>query len=69
MHQGKQSHAGQMDRRDKSHLIIKDLVVNDFEHKKTEKNHIHGHGLVIESLSIVQKPQELQVVTTRDYIV
>ena len=25
--------------------------------------------LVIESLSIVQKPQELQVVTTRDYIV
>ena len=26
-------------------------------------------GLVIESLSKVQKPQELQVVTTRDYIV
>ena len=26
-------------------------------------------GLVIESLSIEQKPQELQVVTTRDYIV
>ena len=25
--------------------------------------------LVIESLSIAQKPQELQVVTTRDYIV
>ena len=25
--------------------------------------------LVIESLSIVQKPQELQVVKTRDYIV
>ena len=25
--------------------------------------------LVIESLSIVQKPQELQVVPTRDYII
>ena len=25
--------------------------------------------LVIESLGIVQKPQDLQVVTTRDYIV
>ena len=25
--------------------------------------------LVIESLSIAQKPQELQVVTTKDYIV
>ena len=24
MHRGKQSHAGQMDRRDKSHLIVKD---------------------------------------------
>ena len=26
-------------------------------------------GLVIESLSLAQKPQELQEVTTRDYIV
>ena len=26
-------------------------------------------GMVIESLSKAQKPQELQVVTTRDYIV
>ena len=25
--------------------------------------------LVIESLSVAQKPQELQVVTTRDYII
>ena len=31
--------------------------------KKEKRNHLHGHGLVIESLSIVQKPQELQVVT------
>ena len=37
--------------------------------KKEGKNNLHGHGLVIESLSIVQKPQELQVVTTRDFIV
>ena len=44
MHRGKQSHAGQVDRRDKPHLIIKDLIVNDFEHKKRKKNHIHGHG-------------------------
>ena len=34
-----------------------------------KNNNLHGHGLVIESLSIVQKPQELQVVTTRDFIV
>ena len=34
MHQGKQSHTGQVDRCDKPHLIIKDLIVNDFEHKK-----------------------------------
>ena len=44
MHQGKQSHAGQVDRCDKPHLIIKDLIVNDFEHKNGKKNHIHGHG-------------------------
>ena len=44
MHQGKQSHAGQMDRQDKPCLIIKDLIVNNFEHKKWKKNHIHGHG-------------------------
>ena len=37
--------------------------------KKEKRNHLHGHGLVIESLSIVQKPQELHIVTTRDYIV
>ena len=37
MHQGKQSHAGQMDRHDKPHLIIMDLIVNDFEHKKWGK--------------------------------
>ena len=44
MHRGKQSHTGQMDRHDKPHLIIKDLIVNDFEHKKWKKDHIHGHG-------------------------
>ena len=27
MHQGKQSHAGQVDRHDKPHLIIKDLIM------------------------------------------
>ena len=69
MHQGKQSHAGQVDRHDKPHLIIKDLIVNNFEHKKWKKNHYMVMVLVIESLSIVQKPQELQVVKTRDYIV
>ena len=37
--------------------------------KKKKKNNLHGHGLVIESLSIAQKPQEWQVVTTRDFIV
>ena len=37
--------------------------------KKEKKIHLHGHGLIIESLSIVQKPQELQVVTTKDYVV
>ena len=37
MHRGKQSHAGQMDRCDKPHLIIKDLIVNDFEHKNGKK--------------------------------
>ena len=36
---------------------------------KKEIKHLHGHGLVIESLSIVQKPQELQVVTMGDFIV
>ena len=35
MHRGKQSHAGQVDRCDKIHLIIKDLVVNDFEQPYT----------------------------------
>ena len=69
MHRGKQSHTGQMDRCDKPHLIIKDLIVNDFEHKKQEKTIYMVTVLVIESLSIAQKPQELQVVTTRDYIV
>ena len=34
IHRGKQSHTGQMKRHDKPHLIIKDLIVNDFEHKK-----------------------------------
>ena len=34
MHQCKQSHDGQVDRHDKLHLIIKDLIVNNFEHKK-----------------------------------
>ena len=34
-----------LDRHDKPHLIIKDLIVKDFEHKKMEKrNHLHGHG-------------------------
>ena len=37
MHRGKQSHTGQMDRCDKPHLIIKDLIVNDFEHKNGKK--------------------------------
>ena len=68
MHQGKQSHTGQVDRHDKPHLIIKDLIVNDFEHKKWKKTIYMVTVLVIESLSIVQKHQELQVVTT-DYIV
>ena len=68
MHQGKQSHAGQMDRCNRPHLIIKDLTVNNFEHKKWKKNIYMVTVLVIESLSIVQKPQELQVVKTRDYI-
>ena len=35
--------------------------------KRKKSNHLHGHRLVIESLSIVQKPQE--VVTTRDFII
>ena len=69
MHQGKQSHAGQMDRGDKPHLIIKYLIVNDFEYIKWKKTIYMVMVLVIESLSIAQKPQELQVVTTRDYIV
>ena len=38
MHQGKQSHAGQVDRCDKPHLITKDLIVKDFEHKKWKKS-------------------------------
>ena len=37
MHQGKKSHAGQVDRCEKPHLIIKDLIVNNFEHKKWKK--------------------------------
>ena len=69
MHWGKQSHAGQVDRHDKPHLIIKDLKVNDFEHKNGKKTIYMVTVLVIESLSTAQKPQELQVVTTRDYIV
>ena len=40
MHRGKQSHTGQMDRHGKPHLIIKDLIVNDFEHKKWKKLYI-----------------------------
>ena len=56
MHRGKQSHAGQMDRHDKPHLIIKDLIVKDFEHKKWEKTIYMVMVLVIESLSKVQKP-------------
>ena len=68
MHRGKQSHAGQVDRCDKPHLIIKDLKVNGFEHKKWKKNIYMVTVLVIESLSIAQKHQELQVVTT-DYTV
>ena len=56
MHRGKQSHAGQMDRHDKPHLIIKDLIVNDFEHKKWKKTIYMVTVLVIESLSIAQKP-------------
>ena len=40
MHQGKQSHTGQVDRHDKSHLIIKDFIVNNFEHKKEIKPYI-----------------------------
>ena len=50
MHQGKQSHAGQMDRGDKPHLVIKDLIVNDFEHKKWKKTIYMATVLVIESL-------------------
>ena len=68
MHQGKQSNTGQVDRCDKPHLIIKDLIVNNFEHKKWKKTIYMVMVLVIESLIIVQKHQELQVVTT-DYIV
>ena len=69
MHQGKQSHAGQVERHDKPHLIIKDLIVNNFEHKKWKKTIYTVMVSVIDSLSIAQKLQELQVVTTRDYIV
>ena len=59
-----------LDRHDKSHLIIKDLIVKDFEHKKWKKETIYMVTvLVIESLSIMQKPKDLQVVTTRHYIV
>ena len=54
MHQGKQSHAGQMDRHDKPHLIIKDLIVNDFEHKKWKKTMYTWSQFWL--LSIVQKP-------------
>ena len=37
MHQGKQSHTGQVDRHDKPDIITKDLIVNNFEHKKWKK--------------------------------
>ena len=37
MHRGKQSDAGQVVRCDKPHLIIKDLITNNFEHKKWKK--------------------------------
>ena len=58
-----------LDRHDKPHLIIKDLIVNDFEHKKWKKTIYMVTVLVIGSLSIAQNLQELQVATTRDYIV
>ena len=48
MHRGKQSHAGQVDRHDKPHLIIKYLIVNDFEHKKQKKTIYMVMVLVIE---------------------
>ena len=48
MHQGKQSHAVQVDRHDKPHLIIKDLIVNNFEHKKWKKTIYMVTVLVIE---------------------
>ena len=42
------------------------LKFNYFEVKKRKKN---LHGLVIKSLSTVQKRQDLQVFVTRDFIV
>ena len=48
MHRGKQSHTEQVDRHDKPHLIIKDLIVNDFEHKKWKKTIYMVTVLVIE---------------------